>query len=125
MSKSSQPSQPSVPSADTPLERALDRNETVEKTVKQSSAELFVINAVLKQEIPEEVQTGDVAQALQKTEELEGKIQASAEDLAHVNELLEQEIGERAEVERELAATKVALVKAKAGTNAKSEPSAS
>ena len=115
MSKPSQPS-PSIPvsSADTRLERALDRNETVEETVKQSSAELFVINAVLKQEIPEHVQTGDVAQALQKTGELEGKIQASADDLAHVNELLEQEIGERADVERELAATKVALAKAKA-----------
>lgn len=82
--------------------------------MKQSSAELFVINAVLKQEIPEYVQTGDVAQALQKTGELEGKIQESAEDLAHVNELLEQEIGERADVERELAATKAALARAEA-----------
>lgn len=114
MSKSSQPSPQSAPSADTPLERALDRNETVEKTVKQSSAELFVINAVLNQEIPEHVKTGDVAQALQKTGELEGKIQESAADLAHVNELLEQEIDERADVERELAATKAALAKAKA-----------
>lgn len=115
MSKPSQasPSKP-VSSADTRLARALDRNETVEETVKQSSAELFVINAVLKQEIPEHVQTGDVAQALQKTGELEGKIQASAEDLAHVNELLEQEIGERADVERELAATKAALARAEA-----------
>lgn len=121
MSKPSQPSQPSQPiqsapaaSTDTRLERALDQNEAVEETVKQSSAELFVINEVLKQEIPEHVQTGDVAQALQKTGELEGKIQASADDLAQVNQLLEQEIGERADVERELAATKVALAKAKA-----------
>lgn len=114
MSKSSPSSPQSAPSADTPLERALDRNEAVEKTVKQTSAELFVINAVLKQEIPEHVQTGDVAQALEKTGELEGKIQASAADLAHVNDLLEQEIGERADVERELAATKAALAKAKA-----------
>ncbi|MDI1340394.1 hypothetical protein [Polaromonas sp.] len=114
MSKPSQPSPSSAPSADTPLERALDRNETVEQTVKQSGAELFVINAVLKQEIPGSVQTGDVAQALQKTSELEGKIQESAQDLAHVNELLEQEIDERADVERELADTKAALAKAKA-----------
>ncbi|WP_254425691.1 hypothetical protein [Polaromonas sp. A23] len=49
-----------------------------------------------------------------KTGELEGKIQESAADLAHVNELLEQEIGERADVERELAATKAALAKAQA-----------
>lgn len=114
MSKPAQPSPQSAPSADTPLERALDRNEAVEQTVKQTSAELFVINTVLKQEIPEHVQTGDVAQALQKTSELEGKIQESAEDLAHVNELLEQEIDERAGVERELAVTKAALAKAKA-----------
>ncbi|MDO8371538.1 MAG: hypothetical protein V4639_16135 [Pseudomonadota bacterium] len=114
MSKSSQSSPQSASSADTPLARALDRNETVEETVKQSSAELFVINAVLKQEIPEHIQTGDVAQALEKTGELEGKIQESAADLAHVNELLEQEIGERADVERELATTKAALAKAQA-----------
>lgn len=101
-------------SAETPLERALDRNETVKETVKQSGAELFVINAVLQKEIPEHIQTGDVAQALEKTGELEGKIQESAEDLAHVNELLEQEIDERAEVERELASTKAALAKAQA-----------
>jgi phosphoglycerate-specific signal transduction histidine kinase len=115
MSHQSQSSrqQPAAP-AETPLKRALDRNETVEETVKQSSAELFVINAVLKQEIPGHIQTGDVAQALEKTGELEGKIQESAADLAHVNELLEQEIDERAEVERELAATKAALAKAKA-----------
>jgi phosphoglycerate-specific signal transduction histidine kinase len=115
MSQQSQSSrqQPAAP-AETPLKRALDRNETVEETVKQSSAELFVINAVLKQEIPGHIQTGDVAQALEKTGELEGKIQESAADLAHVNELLEQEIDERAEVERELAATKAALAKAKA-----------
>jgi hypothetical protein len=115
MSQQSQSSrQQPAPPAETPLERALDRNETVEETVKQSSAELFVINAVLKQEIPDHIQTGDVAQALKKTGELEGKIQESAADLAHVNELLEQEIGERADVERELAATKAALAKARA-----------
>lgn len=115
MSQQSQSSrQQPAPPAETPLERALDRNETVEETVKQSSAELFVINAVLKQEIPDHIQTGDVAQALEKTGELEGKIQESAADLAHVNELLEQEIGERADVERELAATKAALAKAQA-----------
>ncbi|MGC1175364.1 hypothetical protein [Polaromonas sp.] len=115
MSQQSQSSrQQPAPSAETPLERALDRNETVEETVKQSGAELFVINAVLKQEIPDHIQTGDVAQALEKTGELEGKIQESAADLAHVNELLEQEIGERADVERELAATKAALARAQA-----------
>ena len=71
---------PSTPasSADTRLERALDKNEAVEETVKQSSAELFVINEVLKQEIPEHVQTGDVAQALQRLRH-EGEERSRAE----------------------------------------------
>jgi C4-dicarboxylate-specific signal transduction histidine kinase len=97
----------------TPLERALDQNESVKDTVEQSANELFVINTVLKQELPNDAQSGDVAQALRKSDELETKIQESAEDLAQVNQVLEQEIGERADLERELAKTKAALAKAK------------
>lgn len=98
--------------APTPLERALDQNESVKDTVEQSAAELLVINTVLKQEIPPHVQSGEVAQALEKTDALETRIQASAEDLAQVNEVLEQQIDERADLERELKATKAALAKA-------------
>ncbi|WP_395056277.1 hypothetical protein [Polaromonas sp.] len=100
--------------APTALERALDQNESVKDTVEQSANELFVINTVLKQELPNEIQSGEVAQALRKSDELETKIQESAEDLAQVNQVLEQEIGERADLERELARTKAALAKAKA-----------
>jgi len=101
-------------SASTPLSRALDRNEAVKDTVEQSADELLVINAVLKQELPGQVQTGCIAQALQKTDALETRIQASADDLAQVNQMLAQEIGERADLERELAATKAALARARA-----------
>jgi C4-dicarboxylate-specific signal transduction histidine kinase len=104
--------QPSAAPAETPLERALGQNEAVKDTVEQSAAELLVINAVLKQEVPPHIQTGEVAQALQKTDELETRIQESAEDLAQVNQTLEQEIGERADLELELARTKAALAKA-------------
>lgn len=97
----------------TPLERALEQNETAQNKVEQSAVELVVIHAVLKQEIPEHVQTGDVAQALQKTNELETKINDAATDLAQVNEVLAQEIDERIDLERELAATKAALEVAK------------
>jgi hypothetical protein len=46
----------SQPSAATkPLAQALDRNEAVQETVRQSADELLVINAVLKQEIPDDV----------------------------------------------------------------------
>lgn len=113
------PQQQSIASsstAPTPLERALDQNESVKDTVEQSANELFVINNVLKQELPNDAQSGDVAQALRKSDELEIKIQESAEDLAQVNQVLEQEIGERADLERELARTKAALAKARSET---------
>ncbi|WP_092001590.1 hypothetical protein [Polaromonas sp. OV174] len=113
------PSKPPVSPAVTPLERALDQNEAVKDTVAQSADELLVINTVLKQEIPDQLQTGEVAQALQKTDQLEIRIQASAEDLAQVNQVLEQEIDERASLEKELKKTKAALAQAKAASSPK------
>ncbi len=105
------PEQKSAKSGSTPLEQALDQSEIVRDTVEQSAAELLVINTVLKQELPDHVQTGEVAQALEKTDKLETRIQESAEDLAQVNQALEQEISERAQLERELAAAKEALAR--------------
>lgn len=104
-------SQPLLPP--TPLRQALEQNKAVKDTVEQSAAELLVINAVLKQEVPPHIQTGEVAQALQKTDELEDRIQASAEDLDKVNQALKREIDERARLERELAATRADLARAK------------
>ena len=97
-----------------PLVKALHQNDTVKETVKQSADELLVINAVLKSGIPDHAQTGDVAQAIEKTDDIEERIQDSAEDLAKVNKLLEHEIDERIDLERELLATKAALVREKA-----------
>ena len=97
----------------TPLERALEQNETAQTIVEQSAAELVVIHAVLKQEIPNDVQTGDVAHALQRTDALEIKISDTAQELAHVNEVLAQEIDQRVELEQELADTKAALFEAR------------
>ncbi|MDP2254467.1 MAG: hypothetical protein Q8K05_00175 [Polaromonas sp.] len=99
-------------SAPTPLEQALDQNESVKDAVENSADELLVINTVLKHKIPGHVQTDEVAQALQKGDELESRIQESAENLAQVNEALAQEIADRADLERELAATKAALAQA-------------
>jgi C4-dicarboxylate-specific signal transduction histidine kinase len=98
--------------AESPLARALEQNEAAADSVQTSADELLVINAVLKQEIPEDTQTGELAQALQKTDALEVRIHDTAEELAHVNEALAQEITERAELEDELAAAKAALAKA-------------
>ena len=101
-------------SASTPLERALDQNESIRENVEGSAAELAVINAVLKHEIPDPVKKGEVAQALRKTDEMEGRIYDAAQELARVNGALEAEIDERISLERELKATKAALVDARA-----------
>lgn len=108
------PKQSPVSPPVTLLREALDQNEAVKDTVEQSAAELVVINAVLRHEVPSEVQTGEVAQALQKTDELEERIQACADDLDEVNDALKQEIDERARLEEELATAKAALARAQA-----------
>ena len=104
--------EPQAPAGASALAQALDRNEAVRDSVEQSAAELVMINAVLKQEIPDHVQTGDVAYALQRTDELEVKINDAAQDLVQINEVLAHEIDERVSLERELAETKAALVEA-------------
>jgi phosphoglycerate-specific signal transduction histidine kinase len=96
-----------------PLLKALNQNDGVEEVVKQSAYDLLVINAVLKKNIPEQSQMGDLAQALDKTEHIEDKIQESAEELGEVNTLLEHEVDERIALERELLVTKNALAQAK------------
>ena len=105
------------PAAEPPLQRALDQNVAATATVMQSADELLVINTVLKQELPDDVQTGEVAQALQKTDALEVKIHDTAQDLAEVNQALSQEIAERTALEQQLAATQAALHKATANVN--------
>lgn len=93
----------------TALEHALDQNEAIQEAVEQSAAELCVVNAVLTQEVPAHLQTGEVAQAIERTEELENRIQQSADDLAQVNLALKEEIRLRAELEDQLACAQAAL----------------
>lgn len=104
--------QPALARINGQLADARELNVQAQDKVEQSASELLVINAVLKQELPDHVQTGDVAQALQKTDELEGKIQETASELAQVNAVLNHEIEERASLERELHAAKSALADA-------------
>ncbi len=105
---------PDSNSAARPILKALEKNDSVKKVVKQSADDLLVVNAVLEKGIPEQVKKGDLAQALQKTQHIEGTIQTSAEDLVKVNQLLAHEVAERAELEHQLLTTKKALSKAKA-----------
>jgi len=56
---------------------------------------------VLEQELPEEVQVGEVAQAIEHTNQLEEKLARSAEKLAEVNAALGEEIEKRLEATAE------------------------
>ena len=96
------------------LMKALHRNEAAKGKIEQTAEELVVINAVLKQEIPEEVQTGEVAKALDKTDRLEAKINETAKDLAEVNKTLAEEIDHRIEIETEIKVMKDKLAREKA-----------
>jgi hypothetical protein len=107
-----------LPTADTAthasgLSQVLEQNTFIEEDVSQSASEMLLINTVLKQEIPQVFQTGDVEQALQQNDALEDKLAQTAQSLAQINQTLSEEILHRADLEQELAATKAALEQAK------------
>ncbi len=83
------------------LDRTLDKTKAVAVEVQRASEDLAVVGTVLEQELPAEVQVGDVALALAHAEELERKLAASAEKLAEANEALAREIEKRAEVTKQ------------------------
>jgi hypothetical protein len=78
-----------------PLDQTLDKTEAVAAEVQRASDELAVISTVLEQELPEEVQVGDIAQAIEHTGQLEKRLAESAETLAEVNAALAEEIEKR------------------------------
>ena len=86
--------------ATTPLDQTLEKTEAVAAEVQSASDNLAVINTVLEQELPDDVQVGDVAQAIEHTGQLEKKLAESAEALAEVSATLAQEIEKRTERER-------------------------
>ena len=94
------------------LAQALEKNDRVEETVKQSADNLMLVNAVLQSDVPGRAHSADVAVALIKVDEIHEVIHDSAQELAIVNGLLESEIDERIVLERELLAAKVALARA-------------
>ena len=85
--------QPS-PRGTTSLDSTLKKSEQVAADVQRASDNLAVVNTVLEQELPEEVQVGEVAQAIEHTNQLEEK-------LAEVNAALSEEIEKRLEATAE------------------------
>ncbi|APW40596.1 hypothetical protein RD110_09790 [Rhodoferax koreense] len=102
------------------MAQALNQTVEVKDKIVGVGDELLIVNTVLKQEIPEKLQTGEVAQALDKHEELESIVQECVEDLVEVNEALEEEVARRRRLERQLAQSQAQLAKvqdAQVGTN--------
>jgi DNA repair ATPase RecN len=85
------------------LKDTLDRTSEVAADVQSAANQVGVIGTVLAQELPDELQVGEVAQALGQTEELEQKLAESAETLADVTAALEHEIQKRHEADHKLA----------------------
>jgi hypothetical protein len=86
------------PRGTTSLDKTLAKSEEVAADVQRASDNLAVVNTVLEQELPDEVQVGEVAQAIEHTSQLEEKLAKSAEKLAEVNAALSEEIEKRLEV---------------------------
>jgi uncharacterized coiled-coil protein SlyX len=80
------------------LDRALEKNAKVADEIQRAAQDLSIVNVVLEQELPDEIQVGEVAQALAHTSDLEAKLAKSAKTLAKVNAALATEIEKRIEV---------------------------
>ena len=103
----SKPTRSSPP--DTPLDEALLQTQKVQDRLSSGAQEIFIVGEVLKQELPREVRTDDVAQALEKHEALEETVQECADDLEDVTKALAKEVAHRELLERKLHAAEQAV----------------
>ncbi len=85
------------------LEKTHDKAKAVEAQIVRASDHASVIGAVLAQELPDELQVGDVAQAIEQTDDLEHKLAESAATLADVSAELVREIKKRRHVTEKLS----------------------
>ncbi len=85
-----------------PIEKALAQTTETHAKLTSGVQELAVTNAVLQQEIPEEVRTDDVALAIEKNEALEVRVQECVDDLEDVSAALVHEIARRKKLEQAL-----------------------
>ncbi|KIQ31415.1 hypothetical protein RT97_16105 [Variovorax paradoxus] len=90
-----------APRGRTSLDKTLQKSEEVAADVRRASDNLAVVSTVLEQELPDEIQVGEVAQAIEHTSQLEEKLAKSAEKLAEVNAALSEEIEKRIEATAE------------------------
>lgn len=97
------------------LPGALQKTQEAQEKLESDARNLFVVNEVLKQELPGSIQTsGDVAAALERSETIQSNIDAVAEDLDDVTNALAQEVARRKKAEVKLTETRAVLAETKA-----------
>lgn len=75
------------------LEKTIDKAKEVAAEIRQAADNLAVVNTVLEQRLPDEVQVGDVAQALDQSAEVEKQLSDSVDRLQKVHAQLGQDAG--------------------------------
>ena len=97
------------------LPSVLHQSQQVKQHIEANSRDLFVVNEVLKQEIPGAVKAaGDVAAALERSESIQGNLDAVADELDDINQALVREVARRKIAEQKLCQSKVDLADAQA-----------
>ena len=79
-----------VPQAGASLEETIEKAMEVAAEIREAADHLAVVNTVLQDQIPDEVQVGEVAQALDQSAVVEKAIARSAETLSAVNTELDK-----------------------------------
>jgi len=101
-SKSKDPKKP-LPDKNASLERAINRNEKIKKTVKQAANELTSVNEILKQGKEVKIPVQIIKEAITQNKAVEYIVAKAADDLHQVNTELTKEVAGRLVIETELA----------------------
>lgn len=97
------------------LPEVLQKTQEAKEQLESDSRDLFVVNEVLKHEIPDPVKaTGDVAAALERSESIQSNLDAVADNLDDVSHALAEEVARRKSAEKKLTETKADLADTKA-----------
>jgi len=73
------------------LEQTLDKAKEVAAEIRQAADHLAVVNTVLGEQLPDEVQVGEVAQALEHGDTIEQQLSDSVDRLEEAHEELSQQ----------------------------------
>jgi chromosome segregation ATPase len=97
------------------LPEVLQKTQAAKHQLEANSRDLFVVNEVLKHEIPDPIKaTGEVANALERSESIQSDLETVAENLDDANKALAEEVARRKTAEKKLTETKADLAEAKA-----------